>query len=180
MAQRRTVAQLERALQYAKNKEAYKRPEKEQGTPTRKSPKIDVAYKPMQITAGDTAKRYRLQASQPSVTFFGMTALHLVGAGAEEPMPRGSQPAKVHAMVADATPTLVRAEGSKRPYIRYGRGTRESNVQYTFCAPISIQSATALDSEVKTLFNATTSKLGGAYGRVWFEPERFILTSSGT
>jgi hypothetical protein len=180
MARRhKTVAEIERALQYAKNKEAYKRPEKEQGTPTRRSPKIDLAYKPVQIASGETARKYKVQASKEAVEFFGQANLKLVDAGAEESLPRGSRPAKVHATVADSTPTLVRAEASKRPYIRYARGARGSGAQYTYTAPISIQSATALDNEVKAVFTSVKAKLGGPYGRVWFEPEYFVLAGSG-
>lgn len=176
---RRTVAQLQRELEYAKNKEAYKPPTREQGAITRRSPRIAVAYKPMQIAAGEAAKRYKVQASQEAVLFFGQTALKTPDAGAEDPLPRGAQPAKVTAMVSDGSPELVKAKASKRPYIRYGRGTRDSKAQYTYTAPISIQSAAGLDNEVKAVFAAVKGKLGGAYGRVSFTPEKFVLTGSG-
>lgn len=110
---RRTVAQLQRELEYAKNKEAYKPPTREQGAITRRSPRIAVAYKPMQIAAGEAAKRYKVQASQEAVLFFGQTALKTPDAGAEDPLPRGAQPAKVTAMVSDGSPELVKAKGNR-------------------------------------------------------------------
>src|SRR3712207_5734469 len=135
MGRRKSVAQIEQQLEYARNKANYKPPVREQGAPTRRSPKIAVGYKPMQIAAGDTAKRYLIQASKEAVQFFGQAALKLTNALGEEPMPRGAQPAKVTAVVSDGSPELVRAKASKRPYIRYGRGSRDSNAQYTYTAP---------------------------------------------
>ncbi|NHC37947.1 hypothetical protein [Scytonema millei] len=179
MANRKSVEQLKRQLQYAQNKAAYKPPAREEGAPTRRSPRTPYAYKPMQIAAGEAAKRYLVQASKEAVEFFGVANLRLQDAGAQEPLPRGAQPAKVKAVVADGTPNLVKAVASKRPYIRYVRGERGSRVQSTFTAPISIQSVAALDDEVRAVFTAVKGKLGGAYGRVSFEPERFVLTGSG-
>lgn len=179
MGRQKSVAQLERDLLYAKNKAAYKKPDREEGGSPRKLPKIAYAYKPMSIAAGEASKKYKVQASKEGVLFFTKAALNLTDAGAEDPLPRGAQPAKVHATVADTTPTVLKAEGSKRPYIRYGKGTRGSNVQYTYTAPISIQSASAIDTEVKAAFTAVKTKLGGAYGRVWFTPEYFVLSDGG-
>ncbi|ARV63374.1 hypothetical protein BZZ01_32770 (plasmid) [Nostocales cyanobacterium HT-58-2] len=179
MGREKTVRQIEEQLKYAKNKAAYKTPLREEGAPTRRSPKSPYAYKPMQIAVGDAAKRYLVQASKEAVEFFGQANLHLVDPGAQEPLPRGAKPAKVKATVADGSPTLVRAVASKRPYIRYTRGERGSRVQSTFSAPISIQSVAALDDEVRAVFAAVKGKLGGSYGRVSFEPERFVLTGSG-
>ncbi|RAM51191.1 MAG: hypothetical protein C6Y22_12550 [Hapalosiphonaceae cyanobacterium JJU2] len=179
MGRRKSVRELEKQLQYAKNLANYKPPEREQSSTTRRLPKVAVAYKPMQIADGETAKKYKVQASKESVQFFGKSALNLTDATSEDPLPRGAQPAKIYAMVSDGSPELVKAEGSKRPYLRYGKGSRGGNSQYTYTAPISIKSASALDNEVKTAFGAVKSKLGGPYGRVWFTPEKFVLTGSG-
>lgn len=179
MARQKTAKQLEEQLKYAKAREAYKKPEREQGAPTRRSPKFAVAYKPMAISADTAAKKYKVQVSKPALTFFGQDNLNTPDATSEDPLPRGAQPAKVHAMVADATPSLVKAEGSKRPYIRYGKGTKGSNSQYTYTAAFSIQSVAAMDNEIKALFTAVKEKLGGPYGRVWYEPEKFVITGSG-
>ncbi|WGV23471.1 hypothetical protein [Halotia branconii] len=179
MGRRKSAKQIEKELQYARAREAYNPPVREDGASTRKNPLIAVAYKPIQIAAGETAKKYKVQASQKSVVFFGQTALNLVDAGSEDPLPRGAKPAKVHATVSDDSPNIIRALGSNRPYKRYAPGNRGSNTQYSYTAPLSIQSAAALDNEVKTVFNAVKGKLGGAYGRVWFTPEYFVLTGSG-
>ena len=179
MGRRKTAKQIEKDLAFAKAREAYVPPDKEEGATTRKNPLIAVAYKPVQIAAGDAAKKYKVQASQKSVLFFGQTVLNLTDAAAQDPLPRGSRLAKVHATVADDSPNIIRALGSKRPYKRYAAGNRGSNVQYSYTAPLSIQSATALDNEVEAVFNAVKSKLGGAYGRAWFEPEYFVLSASG-
>jgi hypothetical protein len=179
MGRRKTAKQIEADLKFAKAREAYAPPVREQGSTSRRLPKIAVAYKPMQIAVGADAKKYKVQASKEGITFFGQSVLHLVDAAAEEGLPRGAQPAKVHAMVSDGSPELIHAKGSNRPYMRYGKGTRDSKSQYTYTAPISIQSASALDNEVKAAFTAVKGKLGGAYGRVWFTPEYFVLTGSG-
>ncbi|MBW4572647.1 MAG: hypothetical protein KME31_33130 [Tolypothrix carrinoi HA7290-LM1] len=169
---------------YARNKAEYEKnkPSREEGGSPRKLPKVAYGYKPMAIAAGDTAKKYKVQGSKEGVTFFTATALNLLSGDAVaalDPLPRGAKPAKVHAMVADSTPTVIKAEGSKRPYIRYGKGTRGSNAQYTYTAPISIQTASAIDTEIKTAFTAVKGKLGGAYGRVWYEPEYFVISDGG-
>lgn len=61
MARRKTAKELQKQLQYAQAREAYKKPEKEQGAPTRRSPKIALAYKPMTIAAGDAVKNTRFK-----------------------------------------------------------------------------------------------------------------------
>ncbi|AKG21786.1 hypothetical protein [Calothrix sp. 336/3] len=179
MGRRKSVRELEKQLEYARNRAAYKAPDREDGTASQRRPKLSLAYKPMAIAAGEGAKKYRVQASKVSVEFFTQTALNLVDATAEDPLPRGAQPAKAHATVADASPEVIRAVGSKRPYIHYGKGTRGSKSQYSHTAPFSIQSVAAMDTEIKTLFNSVKSKLGGAYGRVWYSPEKFVITGSG-
>lgn len=176
---RKTIAQLERQLEYAKNKAKYKPPERESDGKSRRLPRIAVGYKPMQIAAGDTAKRYLIQASKEAVNFYGVKALNLVDALGEDPLPRGAKPAKVSAMVSDSSPELVKAKASKRPYIRYGKGSRDSSSQFTYTAPFSITSPARIDDEVKGLFTAVKEKLGGPYGRISFSPEKFVLTGSG-
>ncbi|WP_445626634.1 hypothetical protein [Nostoc sp. DSM 114167] len=179
MGRVKSLRQIQKELAYAQAREAYTPPAREDGAPSRNNPKIAVAYKPVQIAAGETAKKYKVQASQKSVQFFGQTELNLVDATSEDSLPRGAKPAQVHATVADGSPQVIRALGSKRPYKRYAPGNRGSNVQYSYTAPMSIQSASALDTEIKAVFTAVKGKLGGAYGRVWFTPEYFVLTGSG-
>lgn len=180
MGRQKSVAQIEKDLLYAKNKAAYKKPDRAEDTSPRKLPKVAYAYKPMAIAAdGASTKKYKVQASKEAITFFTAGALNLTDAAAEDPLPRGAKPAKVHATVADGTPKVLKAEGSKRPYIRYGKGTRGSATQYTYVAPMSIKVATAIDTELKTVFDAVKGKLGGAYGRVWFTPEYFVISDGG-
>lgn len=182
MGRRKSVVELERQLEYARNRANYKPPAREPGASTRRMPKISLAYKPMQIAEageGGTTTRYKVEASKEAVAFFGQAVLNLKDATGESPLYRGAKPAKVHAMVSDNSPDLIRAEGSKRPYLRYGKGTRGSNSQYTYSAPISIDTASAMDAEITAAFTAVKSKLGGPYGRVWFTPEYFTLTGSG-
>lgn len=179
MGRRKTVAQLEADLKYAKARAAYKPPVREEGGSSRRLPKVAYAYKPMAIASGETSKKYKVQASKEGVEFFTKAALNLIDLGAEDPLPRGAKPAMVHAMVSDNSPEVVRAKPSNRPYLRYGKGTRDSKSQYNYNAPISIQSAAAIDNEVKAAFTAVKSKLGGAYGRVWFTPEYFVLSDGG-
>lgn len=179
MGRRKTAAQLEADLKYAKAREAYKPPVREEGATSRRLPKVAYAYKPMSIAASQTAKKYKVQGSKESVQFFTLAALNLTEAAAEDSLPRGAKPAMVHATVADANPEVLRAKASGRPYMRYGKGKRGGGAQYNYSAPISIQSVAAIDDEVKAVFTAVKSKLGGAYGRVWFSPEYFILASGG-
>jgi hypothetical protein len=182
MGRQKTVAQIEKELKYAQNKATYEKqkPERADGGSPRKLPRIGYAYKPMAIAIdGGAIKKYKVQASKEGVDFFTVAALNLLDAGAEDPLPRGARPAKVHATVADSTPKVVKAKGSQRPYIRYGKGTRGGSVQYNHTAPISIKSPSSIDTDVKAAFTAVKTKLGGAYGRVWFEPEYFVLSDGG-
>ena len=64
MGRRKTAKQIEKDLAFAKAREAYVPPDKEEGATTRKNPLIAVAYKPVQIAAGDAAKKYKVQASR--------------------------------------------------------------------------------------------------------------------
>lgn len=179
MGRQKSVAQIEKDLAYAKAKALYKAPDREADAKIRKLPKIAYAYKPMMIAAGEGAKKYKVQASKEAVKFFTDEALNLTDATSEEQLPRGARPSKVYATVSDNTPTLVKALGSKRPYVRYGKGTRGSGAQYTYTAPISIKIATAIDAELKTVFDKVKKELGGPYGRVWFTPEYFVISDGG-
>jgi hypothetical protein len=180
MGRQKSVAQIERDLLYAKNKAAYKKPDPEENTSPRKQSKSAYTYKPMAIAFDDAAgTKYTVQVTEKAIQFYTAGALNLVEGGVHGSMPRGSRPSKVHAMVGNTTPKILKALGSKRPYIRYGDGTRGSKTQFTYTAPISIKTATAIDTELAALFTGVKEKLGGAYGRVWFEPEYFVVSSSG-
>lgn len=179
MSRRKSVRELQQQLKYAQAREKYNPPEREAGAPTRRRPKILVKYAVLSpLAAADAA--FTIQASKEGIDFFGdIAALGLAVPGTDPRSPRGFKPAQIIATVADATPQLVRAKGSNRPYIRYGRGTPGSNVQYNFSAPITAATATDLDTRVKAVVTATKNKVGGAFGRIAFQSEVYPYTASG-
>ncbi|AFY31607.1 hypothetical protein [Calothrix sp. PCC 7507] len=179
MGRRKSARQIERDLAYAKAREAYNPPLREEGAATQRRPKIAVKYAVLSpLAATDSA--FTIQASSSGIQFFGgIAALGLAAQGTDPSEPRGFRPAQVRAMVADSSPAVVRAKGSNRPYVRYGKGTRDSNSQYNYSAPVTAETPAALDTRVKAIFTAIKPSLGGGYGRVWFEAELYPLSSSG-
>lgn len=179
MGRRKSVREIQRQLQYAQALENYNPPTRESGAATQRRPKTPVQYAVLSpLAAADSA--FTVQASTSGLQFFGgITALGLATAATDPTIPRGFKPALIRATVADATPQLIRAQGSNRPYIRYGRGTRGSNSQYNYSAPVTADTPTALDTRVKSLFTSVKSNLGGPYGRAWFEAEVYPLATSG-
>lgn len=179
MGRRKSAKELERQLQYAKAKEAYNPPLREAGVATQRRPKTAVKYAVLSpLALADAA--FTIQASNAGIQFFGgLQNLGLAEQGTDPSAPRGFNPAQIMAMVADSNPAIVRAAGSTRPYIRYGKGSRGSNSQYNYCAPVTADTPTNLDTKVKGLFSSIKGSLGGAYGRVWFEAERYPLSASG-
>jgi hypothetical protein len=176
MGRRKSVAELQRQLQYAQARANYTRPPREEGSATRRQPKIACQYQSM----FDTTQQFTIQASQAAVTFFGgLTALGLADASTDPVPPTAFNPALIKAMIADSSPSVVRAVGSNRPYTRYGKGARNSGSQYTFSAPISADTAAGMRTKFNTVSQAKKSAVGGTYGRIWFEPERFPLVESG-
>lgn len=83
------------------------------------------------------------------------------------------------AMVSDSSPAVVRAKGSNRPYTRYGSGTRGGGTQYNYTAPITADTPANLKGKVTGVITAKKGSLGGAYGRIWFEPEDYPYAASG-
>ncbi|MBH8561642.1 hypothetical protein I8748_05520 [Nostoc sp. CENA67] len=179
MGRRKTVAELQKQLQYAQARANYNPPAREAGAATQRRPKIGVKYAVLSPLAEADAA-FTVQASKEGVAFFGgVGALGLADAATDPSAPKGFQPAKLLAMVADATPQLVRAKGSNRPYIRYGKGTRDSNAQYNYSAPITADAPANLKAKVTGVITAKKTQLGGAYGRIWFEPEDYPYAASG-
>ncbi|MBD2202752.1 hypothetical protein H6G33_17895 [Calothrix sp. FACHB-1219] len=179
MGRKKSVKELELQLQYARNKAAYTRPQREENATTQRRPKTPVKYAVLSpLAEADSA--FTIQASAAGLQFFGgITALGLAAAGTDPAKPRGFYPAMIKAMVSDSSPTLLRATASKRPYMRYARGSRDSNVQNTFSAPVTADTPSNLDTRVKGLFTAIKPNLGGNYGRAWFEAEIYPLSTSG-
>lgn len=176
MGRRKTVRELQRDLQFAQRREAYVAPERPVGGTPRRQPKTPYKYESFLAV-----QEFTVQASALAVSEFGgTTALGLADAGDDPGAPRGFRPNMIHMVLGDTTPTYVKAAGSGRNYIRYGKGSRESNTQYTFAAPIS--AATPTPASVKTKFetvsNAMKTKVG-PYGRIWIEWERLPLVESG-
>lgn len=179
MGRRKSAAELQRQLQYAQRREAYTPPVRAEGVAAQKRQKDAVQYH----ATSKALLVLTLQASKEGVLFFGGNApLGLADAGDDPTAPRGFHPNRILASVADATPTTVTSRSSGRTYIRYAKGTRGSNVQTSFSAPISETAAPTTPSvraKFKTVADAIKGKLGGSYGRVWFEPERLLEVESG-
>lgn len=176
MGRRKTVRELQRDLQYAQKRESYVAPDRPEGGAPRRQPKSPYKYESFLAV-----QEFTIQASAQAVSEFGgIAALGLAEAGDDPGAPRGFKPNMIHMVLGDTTPTYVKSPVSGRTYIRYGKGTRESNTQYTFAAPIS--AATPTPASVKTKFetvsNAMKSKVG-QYGRIWIEWERLPLVESG-
>jgi hypothetical protein len=179
MGRRKSAKELENQLKYAKAREAYSVPLREDGAATQRRPKTPAKYAVLSSLAEADAA-FTIQVSAAGLEFFGgVTALGLAVPGTDPSAPRGFRPSEVKAMVSDASPAVIRAKGSNRPYVRYGKGTRGGNSQYNFSAAITDATPTGLDTRVKALFAAKKSSLGGSYGRIWYESERYPLNGSG-
>ncbi|KAM3091752.1 hypothetical protein ACKFKF_32675 [Phormidesmis sp. 146-12] len=179
MSRRKTARELQEQLEAARRREAYVPPQRAEGTATQRRPKSSVKYG---CTSAPSTE-FTIQTPQSGVTFFGgLAALGLADAGSDPTAPNGFKPNRIYAMVADASPQVVRARASNRAYIRYARGTRGSSTQSTFSAAIS-DTTTPTMASVRTKFgtvsNAKKNEVGGSYGRIWFEPERLPLVESG-
>ncbi|MEH2261032.1 hypothetical protein [Nostoc sp.] len=179
MGRRKSARQLEEQLKYAKAREAYKRPLREEGAVTQRQPKIAVKYAVLS-TLAQADEAFTIQASKKSIEFFGgNAALGLAAEGTDPKASKGFKPARILAMVSDSSPAVIRAKGSNRPYIRYGAGNINSGAQYNYTAPITADTPANLKGKVTGIVTAKKGSLGGAYGRIWFEPEDYPFTASG-
>lgn len=180
---RTSVAVLERELEFARKREAYlkrtDRPVKQTVDPR---PKTIVGYRSSLLQTSSASQFFKVQASLPSLVFFGnQAALGLTPntgnnlADASLP-PRGFKPAMLKATVGDTTPTVRTAKGSGRRYINYAANA-QGNAQAHYSAPISkvdtIVSPEEQQDAAVVRATAINGQLGGDYGRVYFEPERF-------
>lgn len=181
---RTSIAVLERELEYARKREAYlQRTDLPVKTTVDPRPKTLVGYRSSLIRLTAASALLKVQASLPSLVFFGnQAALGLVantGAALDDatPAPRGFKPAMIKATVGDATPTARTAKGSGRRYINYA-ASAAGNAQAHYSAPISkvATTVTADDQQDAATVRATAinASLGGDYGRVSFVPERFV------
>lgn len=179
MGRRKSAKQIERDLAFARAREAYVPPLREDGAATQRRPKTAVKYAVLSpLAAADSA--FTIQASTAGIQFFGgLTALGLAAQATDPSAPQGFKPSQILAMVADSSPAVVRAKGSNRPYTRYGKGTRDSKTQYNYSAPVTASTPANLDTRVKTLLAEIKPNLGGGYGRIWYQAEQYPLRGSG-
>lgn len=178
MARRKTVAQLQRQLEFAQKREAHKPSPRPQGAVTQRRPKTVVKYGSYLL-----GEDFAINASRAGIAFFGgATALGLNEVVDVAGAPRGFKPAMIHAMVADGSPSVQRSKISGRSYIKYSRGNVGSNVQSTFSAPISdttTPTANSVKLKYKAVAQSKTDEVGGGYGRIWITWEDARLTESG-
>lgn len=179
MGRRKSAAELQRELQYAQRREAYVKPVRPAGSATQRRAKTPVQY---HATSKD-ATIFTLQASVAGIAFFGGEAgLGLGDAGTDPTTPRGFKPNRILAMVATASPQTETAIASGRSYIRYAAGSRGSSAQQNFSAPLSATATPTLSTvraKFATVADSIKGKLGGSYGRAWFEAERLLEVESG-
>lgn len=176
-----SVAVLERELAYAKKREEYLRSTTARPIKTTvdNRPKTLVAYRSSSLLTGAISNLYKVQATVASLAFFnGVAALGLSATLTDAaPIPRGFKPAKISAVVGDATPTVKTAVGSTRRYIKYSASST-GEAQSHYSAPVSKVETNVTADEQKNfatlLAAAIDGKLGGQYGRVSFTPEKFV------
>jgi hypothetical protein len=185
MGRRKSVAQLQRMLTYAEKRATYVPPAKEPGTGVTRRPKISVDYiilspfeKPgttLTIQASDTALRFFGDGSDEA----GLGILGLVAGTVFPGAPRGFKPARIGATVGTNSPVNVTSTITGRVYPRYTAGTKGDKAQHSYMAPVNATAEAGLATRVKTVFTEVEPRLGGAFGRIWFEPERMLTTGSG-
>jgi len=178
-----SVATLERQLEFARKRELYlKRTDLPVKSTVDPRPKTQVGYRSSQIVIASASVLYTIQASLPSLVFFGnQAALGLIAntgtlLADAQPAPRALKPAMLRATVGDATPNVRTAKGSGRRYINYAANAA-GNAQAHFSAPISRNEPLVTPEEqqdaARVRATAINASLGGEYGRVSFVPERF-------
>jgi hypothetical protein len=175
-----SIAVLERELEYARKREAYLR--STTARPVKATvdarPKQLVAYRSSSLLTGAISNLYKVQATSASLVFFnGIAALGLSATLTDaSPAPRGFQPAKISAVIGDATPSVKIAAGSTRRYIKYSANSA-GDAQAHYSAPVSKVEPNVTADEQKDfatlLAAAIDGKLGGQYGRVSFTPEKY-------
>lgn len=179
-----SIAVLERELEYARKRETYLRSTTARPIKTTvdRRPSVLVGYRSSLIEIGVGTALVKVQASQPSLTFFGGEAalglLASTGTNLDSaiPKPRGFTPAMIKATVGDATPTVKTAAGSGRRYVKYS-ANNTGGAQSAYSAPVCKNDAANTPDEQSTQAEAVATaideSLGDEYGRVYFIPEKF-------
>lgn len=171
-----TIAQLERQLQYAKTRE--QRLDARQKNPPRvgtqgRRPTESVKYSSIYMDSD-----FVINAPRAGIQFFGgIAALGLAQPDGSPRLPAGAKPAKIIAVRGRSAPKIETATLSGRRYLKYSIDGNDSS-QSTFSAPVSADSVAALKTRIQTLMRDKTDDVG-EYGRISFEPERPIYSTSG-
>ena len=181
-----SIAVLERELEYARKREAYLR--STTARPVKltvdKRPKTLVGYRSSLIEVGVGTALIKIQASAPSLLFFGgATPLGLIENSTTNldlaiPSPRNFKPAQIRVTVGDTTPSVKTAKGSGRRYIKYSAnsaGEAQSAYSSPVCKNDAANTPDEQQTQAETLAGSAVikAKLGSEYGRVYFVPEKF-------
>ncbi len=173
MSRRKTEKNLKLQLQYAEARTAYVAPTREPGASTKQRKSIRVQYVVMSH-GGTEPLHYTIHAPLKSLEFFGDTSGEELGLGVpagDGSGPRGFKPAKIHATQSNAEGEIKKAKDSGRPYMSYAR----SGGQASFSAPIcSLEGVAGVTAKIKGIATAKKTEIG-AYGRIWFTPEFYVL-----
>lgn len=173
MSRRKTEASLKLQLQYAETRKAYVAPTREPGSSTKQRKSIRVQYVVMSH-GGTEPLHYTIHAPIKSLEFFGDASGEELGLGpaaGDGSGPRGFKSAKIHATISNAEGEIKKAKNSGRPYMSY----RPSAGQSSFSAPIcSSEGVVGVTTKIKGIATASKDKIG-AYGRIWFTPEFYVL-----
>ena len=176
MGRIRSLASLNKAVEYATARQAYYSTPRPGKTTVEPNPKDTYIYSCGTYIVAGTPVSLKLQACVQSVEKFGIDVLGLKagddpsGATAGR-IPRGFRPAKVKGSIGADTPTVGTSPVSGRRVIKY-TASSTGNAKANFTAPVSGIS----DAAQRTAFaavvaaNSAEFKTEG-YGRLWFEPE---------
>lgn len=187
MGRIRNIASLTKSLEYATARQTYyantSRPVK---TTVEKNPKDTVVYISSTYKVGTGNASLIIQASAASIEKFGgVDALNLkagtdTSAATAIRVPRGFRPAKIHGMVGTDTPTAKASPVSGRRVIKYSTSSTGAS-RANFTAPIGNTGSTANAQQLafRTIAEAVATEFNTAagYGRVWFTPEYFSVSS---
>jgi len=179
---RKPVYLLERELEFAKRRAAfYARTDRPTKPTVDRHPRQKVGYAAPCLTKGGATPVVQINASQDSITWFGISNLGLyvptdTAYAGGIPKPKALKPAMVKAVVGTATPVVQTAQGSGRRYARYTASTA-GNVQAHYSVPISkkatLVTAQEQEDQSAAVFTAVQSKLTVTYSRFYYFPERF-------
>ncbi|MEH2425870.1 MAG: hypothetical protein V7K48_34715 [Nostoc sp.] len=173
MSRRKTEKYLKAQLQYAEARKNYTPPTKEPGGSVRQRKSIRVQYVVMSHSGTNTL-HYTIRAPLNSLEFFGDSSGEELGLGpsaGDGAGPRGFKPAKIHAVKTNSEGESVKAKDSGRPYTRYTPSAGQSSFSAPICSSEGIPGVT---TKVKSIASSAKDKIG-AYGRIWFTPEFFVV-----